>query len=71
MLGRRGGGVEGGHQESAARPVVPNRCGREVIGLVVGNGQRPLPGGGEAHGVDAVLDQHGLLAESPLGSASR
>ena len=66
MLGRRGRGVEGGHQEQRRAPQIPERRGREVIRLVVGDRQRPLPGGGEADGVDALLDQHGLLAE-PAG----
>ena len=66
MLGGRGRGVEGGHQEESRAPQIPECRGREVIRLVGGDRQRPLPGGGEADGVDVLLDQHRLLAE-PAG----
>ena len=62
MLRGRGRGIEGGHQEQRGSPQVPKGRGREVIGLVVGHGQRPLARGGQADGVDAVCDQHRLLA---------
>ncbi len=64
MLRGRGRAVEAGHQDQRGSPQVPEGRGREVIGLVVGHGQRPLARRGQAHGVDAVRDQHGLLAQS-------
>ena len=61
MLGRRARPIEGGHQEQRRAAHLSERLGIQIIRLILGDRQRPRPGGGEAHRIDAPLDQHGLL----------